>query len=517
MFSYRTPNFIKKIDVKTLSIIFTAVYVLSLIPMLVLAFYDWPSADDYTMALQPHLYFAETGNVFGTIIESLKKSWWVYSQYEGYFFSIILTCIAPNVFGEGFYVVTPFIILGMLTFGVCYFFDALFVRVWKLDKHLTNIAAMTTLILMVQCLSEGGLRVEAFYWYSGAINYTFTFGMAFFWLGLVMRSIYEEDEKKRKRKLIWAAFWGFWMGGANYLTALGLAICSVLVLFIFFMIKRDKFKLEGADEGQKKSFGLIWIPMLTNLIGFACSCLTPGNLVRSAETQHNGAVKSILLSIYSTLDMMFNDMARWELLVALALLIPVFWKMGASLKLKLGHPIMFTLFAFLMASSNMTPAFFAVGNIEAGRLRVLAWMEFVLLLVLVTFYLTVWTRQHLELAKPQDDDSAKFSDTSSLVLVMCMAFLVAGSVLCVIPNARYYSATSALSDLADGSAKTYRQENVDRLTVLNDTSIKDAQIPEHTAQPEMLFYWDVTPDKGAWINTALAGYYYKDSVVLVNE
>ncbi len=529
MFSYNTPNFIKRIDVKKLSIFFTVLYVLSLIPMLVLGFYDWPSADDYTMALQPRLYFAQTGNIFGTVIESLKKSWWVYSQYEGYFFSIILTCIAPNVFGEGFYVITPFIIIGMLTFGVCYFFDALFVRVWKLDRHLSVIAAMTTLILMIQCLSEGGMRVEAFYWYSGAINYTFTFGMAFFWLGLVLRSVYENSEKARKKKLIWAAFWGFWMGGANYLTALELAICSVLTLFIFFMIRKDLFKLEGADKAQQKSFGYIWIPAVTNLIGFACSCFTPGNLVRSAETAHFGPVKAILLSIHSTLDMMFNTMARWELFVALVLLIPVFWKMAGNMKQKLSHPVLFALFAFLMVSSNMTPAFFAVANVEAGRLKVLAWMEFVLMLVLVDFYFTTWTRQNLVgISKDRSADksaegtvnaadSRRFSERSSLVLMLCLAFLAAGSCLCVIPNARYYSTTSAISDLATGTAATYRKENLERLEILRDDTVKDAALPEHKAQPEMLFYWDVTPDKGEWINTATANYYYKDTVVLVNE
>jgi hypothetical protein len=516
MFSYNTPNFIKRIDVKKLSIFFTVLYVLSLIPMLVLGFYDWPSADDYSMALQPHLYFAQTGNIFGTIIESLKKSWWVYSQYEGYFFSIILTCIAPNVFGEGFYVITPFIIIGMLTFGVCYFFDALFVRVWKLDRYLSNIAAMTTLILMIQCLPESGMRVEAFYWYSGAINYTFTFGMAFFWLGLVLRSVYEDSEKVRKRKLIWAAFWGFWMGGANYLTALELAICSVLILIIFFMIKKGAFKLEGACEAQQKSFGYIWIPALTNLAGFACSCFTPGNLVRSAETDHYGPVKAILLSIHSTLDMMFNSMARWELFVALVLLIPVFWKMAGQMKQKLSHPILFSLFAFLMASSNTTPAFFAVANVGAGRLRALAWMEFVLMLVLVDFYFTTWARQNL-FGADNAEKSGQFSERSSVVIVLCLVFLAAGSCLCVIPNVRYYSTTSAISDIATGTAATYRRENLERLEILQDDTIKDASLPEHKAQPEMLFYWDVTPDKSEWINSATANYYYKDSVVLINE
>ncbi len=538
-----------------LAVFFTAVYVLSLIPMLALSFYDFPSADDFSMALQPHLYFVETGNFFGTVIESLKKSWIVYSQYEGYFFSIILTCICPGVFGEGWYFLTPFIILGMLTFGVFYFFDALFVRMWKLDRDMSVTACMVTLILMVQCLPQGVMRAEAFYWYSGAINYTFTFGMAFFWLGLLIRSVYDEDAKARKRKVLWASFWGFWMGGANYMTALELAICSVLILFIFIMIKRGVFKFvvagtEAPDsarekeryESKRKSFGLIWIPAVTNLVGFACSCLTPGNLVRSAETGHIGPVKSILLSIHSTFDMMTNDMLRWETLVALVLLAAVFWKMSESLKVRLQHPFMFALFAFLLVSSNVVPPFFAVANIGAGRLRALAWMEYVLMLVLVVFYLTAWARQRLEdvylraeakrtQAVRMDDvagtEELKNHDTAmlnkniagygigtSMVIAVCIAFIFFGSAIMTIPNMRYYCATSALSDLLDGSAATYKAENAERLRILNDDSVKDAALMEYSVHPELLFYEDVTPDKDEWINGATAKYYFKDSVVL---
>ena len=516
MFSYSLPKWKYRIGARQMAVFFTCLYCLSLLPMLALSVYDFPSADDFSMALQPHLYFMETGNVFGTVIESLKKSWIVYSQYEGYFFSIILTCICPGVFGESWYYLTPFIILGMLTFGVLYFFDALFVRMWKLDRNFSITAAMVTLILMVQCLPEGVIRAEAFYWYSGAINYTFTFGMAFFWIGLLIRSVYEEDEKKRKRKLMWASFWGFFMGGANYMTALELAIISVLILFILLMVKKGVFGFADGED-KKKGFMRLSAPALTNLIGFACSCLTPGNLVRSAETGHIGPVKSILLSIHSTFDMMFNDMARWEFIIALILLVPVFWEMAGGLRHRLSHPFMFSLFAFLLVSSNVVPPFFAVANIGAGRLRALAFMEFALMMVLVVFYLTAWARQQLtggSLRSAGSSGSTKLGINSSMMVAACIAFLFFGSAIMTFPNMKYYCATSALSDILDGSAAAYKAENTERLKILKDDSVRDAVLLEYSVHPELLFYEDVTPDVNEWINGATARYYYKDSVVL---
>ncbi|MBO5622888.1 MAG: hypothetical protein J5959_14820, partial [Butyrivibrio sp.] len=517
MFSYELPKWKYQFNKKHLSILFTAIYVLLTIPMLILGFYDFPSADDFSMALETHQAYVQTGSVLTAIVASLQKAWLVYSQYEGYFFSIILTNVCPSAFSEGLYFLTPFIILGMLTFGVLYFFNALFVRMWKLDKDFTNVVTMSVLILMVHSLPKNGPRVEAFYWYSGAINYTFTFGMAFFWLGLLLRAVYDEDIKARKRKLIWACFWGFWMGGSNYLTALELAIISVLILFICFMVKREVFKLSGGTD--KNAFVRVWIPAVFNLIGFACSCFTPGNLVRSAETEHVGAVKSVFLSIYSTFDMMINDMSRWELWVALVMLVPVFWTMAGSLKARFQHPFMFVLFSFLLVSSNMVPPFFAVGNIGAGRLKALGWMEYVVMVVLTLFYLTAWARQHLEEKNNSDVESSNMmlSKAASFVIAVSLGFVVFGSALSVIPDHDYYSGTSALFAIADGSAATYKAENDERLKTLRNYSIKDAELLEYSVHPDMLFYWDVTPDKSEWINTATAKYYDKDSVILINR
>ena len=523
MFSYKTPKFNIKLNTKRLSIVFTAVYVLSLIPMLILGFYDFPSADDFSMALETRQYFVANGDFFGTVIASLQKSWMVYSQYEGYFFSIILTCICPSVFGEGFYFLTPFLVLGMLTFGVCYFFDALFVRALHLDKDLTNVVRMLTLFMMVQCLNGAGTRVEAFYWYSGAINYTFTFGMAFFWLGLLIRSVYESDGKARSRKLLWASIWAFFMGGANYLSALELAICSVLLLFILFMIKLGKFDIQGIDDGQRKSFSQIWIPLIINLIGFSFSCFGPGNSNRFAETTQMSPVKAVFVSLYDTFDMLFNDMTRWEVLVILVMLVPIFWKMAGELKVKLEHPILFTLFAFLLVSSNMTPPIFATANIDAGRLKALAFMEFVFMLVLVVFYLTAVARLYFYkkyisgISDDESDDANTFSPVLSMIIACCVVIFVIGSVLSIKPEPEYYSCTTALYDIVSGNAAVYKQENAERLSILRDDSIKNAELIEYSVHPEMLFYMDVTPDTSEWINQATAIYYEKETTVLLTR
>ena len=86
---------------------------------------------------------------------------------------------------EKLYFLVAYFMIGILTFGVCYFFKSLIVYGFKGDKYLANAVSMITLIIMVHSLQADGSRVEAFYWYSGAANYIFMFGMGAFWIGFL--------------------------------------------------------------------------------------------------------------------------------------------------------------------------------------------------------------------------------------------------------------------------------------------------------------------------------------------
>ena len=521
MLDYKLPVIKKNISFKTLSIVLTCIYALSLVPMLVLGFCNFPSADDFSMALQPHQDFVRTGNFFVALVSAIKKAHWIFFNYEGYYFSAFLTCLCPAVFSEKLYFLVTVIVISMLTFGVCYFFNALFVRAWKLDKHLTNVVSMTTLIMMIQFLKNEA-RVQAFYWWSGAVNYIFTFGMAFFWVGLIIRTLYEENEKACKKHFIWACILAFPMGGANYMSALELAILMVLLIFICVMNRFSKIVIEDLGDIGKKYVKLIWIPAVINLIGFVMSITAPGLKYRKAETEGFSPIKSVLLSLYGTFDNVIDKMARWETFVVLLFLIPVLWKLSEGLKNKLRHPVVFTIFAYGMVSSNMTPLYYGVGNLDSGRVIVLAWMEFVFFAVMAEFYIIAWVRGVFKQNGNTGENS--FSWEASAAIMFIAGILVFGSVLCVVPSPHYYCSTEALYELVSGNAARYKAENEERLRILHDKTIKDAVLKPHKSKPKLLFNEDIVyidntkPQNGnQWINGAMASYYEKDSLTLSKE
>ena len=86
----------------------------------------------------------------------------------------------------------------------------------------------------------------------------------------------------------------------------------------------------------------------------------------------------------------------------------------------------------------------------------------------------------------------------------------------MVPNPHYYTATSALYEIATGNAARYKEENNERLKVLKDTSVETAVLKEYTDAPDMLFYKDITDPEFAdyWINTNMATWYNKKDVVI---
>ncbi len=510
MFSYHTPEWKIKFNIRKLSLVMTVIYVAAVIPMLIMGFYNWPSVDDFSMAYQPHVYFEETGNIFGTIGAAFSKTVYLYNNWVGYFFSSFLTCICPSVFSEKLYFVVPFIILGIVTLGVCYFYKSLFVICWKLDRYLSHAISMLTLIVLVNSLESGNARAEAFYWYSGAINYSFMFGLSLLWIGLLIRTAFDTERSSGILKIVAASVLGFLLGGANYMSALGMAICSGLIIFILVMIKLGKFKAEC--ENTK----LLWIPAVMNILGLAISAIAPGNALRASQSGTMGPIKSVFVSVYYVFDMCMSDMTRWEVVVVLLIIAVLSWKLGAGMKSRLQHPLLFGMFAFLITASSMTPPLYAVGNIAAGRVHSLVWMEYIVMLVLSVFYYTVWIRQRLYgLSLVAEDD--KLTVNESLLITILAGFIYIGSLLNVMVDPWYYTGSSAIYDVVTGRAAQYYSECVARYDILSDDSISEAVFDRYTVEPELLFYQDVTADPNEWVNQITAEYYDKEKVYISEE
>ncbi len=504
----KKPEIKQKVNICTLSKIFLFIYIITLIPMLAISLYNWPSSDDFSMALQPHQAWTSSGSILAVLQAAVSKTIYLYNNWIGYYFSAFLTTLSPSIYMESLSALTPWIVILMLTAGTFYFFDAFMGELLGIKKDYIRITTFIALFLIIQCMNHN-LRVEAFYWYSGAINYMFMFGLALFYVGILIRMLCCDSGYGR---LIVATVLGFLLGGCNYMTALSLAIISVLAFIIFVLIKARIIAIpdEGMNEVRIKC---LLIPAATNIIGFIISTLAPGNKIRGAEGAKLGAFEAILQSFEKILTVCVNEYLRWDVIALLLLLTIVFWHMASNLKYQFKHPFVFVLFSFCIVSANVTPPLYATGNIDAPRIGSIMWAQFIVFAIINCLYITCWIRQRLAPATELNElKSFTLNGSRAIAAILVVTLIV--STMFIAVNPHYYSWSSASYDLIRGNAQIYRAENQERLEILLDNGDDSVVLEEYSEKPALLYHEDIYVDENEWLNTAVARYYNKKNVSL---
>lgn len=516
-------------DIRRLSYLMIVIYVLSLIPVLVIGKYDYPSADDFSMGLGTRLVYEATGSLFAVAGKILSETARYYRTWIGYFTSCLFTTVSPATFGEAWYALTPAVILLALHIGVAVFFYALMEKALGMNRYVRRCMTVLALFLMVQRMPEGSLRVEAFYWYSGAGNYTLTFSAGLLYLAFYVLSVCGVRSKNRSLFLVLACIMGFLAGGGNYLSALSFAVVSVL--FAVYLVNMKTRQGENSRMGMPGKSGLSdrsgggcrigrLLPAALYLCGFAVSCLSPGNRIRGGEAEGYGALKSILLSLYYTLSYPLNQWMNWAVLLILALAGVIFWMgfaekttcSGAqAVQLRFAAPFPAAVLAYGIVSCVVTSALYAQGNMDAGRIQSTFWLHAVLVLLLLEWYLVGGLYRRFSKEQNASAASCLRNGAGGFVRAILLFFIVF-SLLAVKGNPDFYTGTSAVSELLDGSAAQYGRENEERLRILKNSEEQDTVLPRYTVQPNLLYFEDVSEDPDDWINQKMSEYYGKNSI-----
>ncbi len=490
----------KLITPKTLSVFLTIIYVLGLIPLLWIGWYNYPSADDYSIGSNCRQAWVSSHSIFSVIGAGIVRAVDDWVNWMGYFTSNFLMAVPPSTFGERAYVLTPWIMLLMLSLSTAYLLRIIFVKVFQSDKYVSRCVIMLMLFVTVQCMVG---RVEAFYWYSGAANYMFVHGMSLFYYGLLISAVYDRG-KKRIFDLTAASVLGFLTGGGNQMTALNVAV--ILLASAGFLTYQKKWK----------TYKALAIPMGFYFLGFILNVAAPGNWVRAEGTNGMNPVKAVLISFYYCLDYCMSEWSGWPVLLLVIALIPLFYHMAKRTEFTFKYPLAAVLFGYCVVSAMMTPPLFAVGSIEAARLQALTFTMYILVLTLCVGYVTGWARKKIEGSrsyKGAEESQSGFSVSEIWCLAGCLVFFAAAAVITVIPEHHYFTASSAVTDLANGSAKTYGDELKERMELYHSGE-KEVVVKPLTEHPALLYFSDIKADSEDWENKGLCRYYGIDSVAV---
>lgn len=434
---------------KFISIALAVLLAALLVPMLLIACYDVPSADDYSFGARAHTAFEDSGSFFAAIKAAFAEAHIAHSTWQGTFSAIFLMALQPAVFGESLYALTAPIMLCALIAG-CYLFCAyLFGRVFGTGRYLGGCVAALLCIMFTQLPLSS---VQGFYWYNGAVYYTFFYGLTLLIIGA---------------------------------SAVGL-----------LLIMRD---------ARYKRFIL---PLAALAAAAVLSMTAPGNAVRQANyTVTPNAFEAVLLSFESAASY-FASWTKLPQLGMLALMAALMWPMAVRAEFSFRFPALVTLWSWCLYSAMFCPPIYAMGDAGDYRLLNIIYFTYLLVLAVNLFYWMGWLAKRLHREKARVNLRAYFASalTGSAVMAVCM--------LLAVHMGQSLTSVSALYSLRTGEVAQYRACAAERYEILHDESVKDAVLPEFPVQPYVLYYDDITPFPTDWRNIALQAYYEKSSVVI---
>lgn len=484
--------FNKAIPEKRIFVLLIIVIVCILLPMIVVAFFNFPCADDFTYGLWTHQAWESTHSILKTLNAAWERTRASWMGWQGSYSAIFLFSLQPGIFSENLYFLTTFIMLGSLFTGIAYFCDVLFHHCAGGSHIQVGIICLLLIASLTQLLPS---PVEAFYWYNGSMYYTFFFGVSLVFYGkLILFSKLYEEKLLSKRQICTRVFsltlFSVFLGGANYVTALTTAIL-LASFFVLLLI------------GKKKTTIPLLIPIVCFFAGFAVNVLAPGNAVRQQYFTRMSPIRAIFLSFVSA----GQSIQNWTTLVLVAIIafcIPVLYRIAANSKFSFRYPFAVPVVSFCLFASMFTPTLYSQGGNAPARLVNIVFFAYVILAFLNVFYLLG------SLARLLERNGVHLREYSvGLVLSIAILFFPACSF-----TQHTYTSSSALASLVYGGASEYHAAYLERYAIYTDDSVKDVVVSEFKVKPYVLFFSDVQSDPSDWRNTSVAAFYGKSSVTL---
>ena len=276
-----------------------------LLPVLVLAVFARPSADDFIYAARTHAVVQQ----YGLDLPRLLRAAWdtnvyYYENWQGLYVSGFTLAFQPAIFGNRYYGATLVCVLLPLFF--CLYGLARCV-VLRLDPAQRRLPWALALLLTFAFIEGMPAPVEGLYWFNGAMNYLPYFSLAVLNAGLAFALCFA-DKLPTRRKFFYAAagcVCSLVIGGGHQVAGL-LNVLVLLLAAALCAVRRRNF----------------WqIPALAAaMAGLLLNVLAPGTQVRTAGFAGAGFAEAVVKSFI----LAAMEWIRWldvPLLCLLALLV----------------------------------------------------------------------------------------------------------------------------------------------------------------------------------------------------
>lgn len=461
---------------------------IAIVPLVIIGFYAHPCADDYTYGYYTHGFWSMTGSLSETLHWAFHQVKATYDTWQGTFSSVFLMALSPAIWGEGYYFLTPIIMLIMIIVPHFFLLKQLIIGFFHGKKSLWLITGSAICFLLIETIFS---PVEGLFWYNGAVHYVFMHGCMIMLFGILFKMM---NTTKLSRKIILclpAIFFTVMCGGSNYPTAL-LGILGTTAI-VGLMIWKQKF-----------IYGVA--PLITYGIAFYFNVTAYGNTIRQTNFEKGSPVTAILDSFVE----MFTHSKNWmtvPVFLFVLLMIPFLWNIIDTDKFSFKCPLLITLFSFCSNACMLTPGLYAMGLSGAGRTINIVKLWFILLVFINEAYWLGYIKRRFADKLPEKKIDVRIWTGGVLLIVLIMFVVNAEGRL------TNYSSYAAYVSLRAGEAQQFHQEYQDRVVVLTSNETMVA-IEPFAVKPYLLYFDDITADVYDWRNQAMARWYGKERVYL---
>ena len=193
---------------QALAVALCVLLAISLVPILQLSRYSRPAYDDYGYGLYTHRALESGGSLFGAVWYTVKQN---YLTWQGSFAAMALMALTPLIFSEQLYWITTGVMLASLIFGTVKLSHTLVCRLLKGEWWQCALVCVPMLLLSIQFVPSPW---EAFYWWNGAVYYTFTYGISLLYIER-LAALFCPERPAVWKILLPGVLWGSWWGAAT--------------------------------------------------------------------------------------------------------------------------------------------------------------------------------------------------------------------------------------------------------------------------------------------------------------
>ena len=489
----------KLLTYKNLLILTIIGFILSMIPVFIMAGYTLPFYDDYDYGFLTHTAWNQTGSFFSVLKAAAEQASLSYNSWQGTFTGIFFMALNPGIYNDFLYPLGVYLLILLFCGAVLIFFKVVLRNCLNIEKYPAAIMSIGMLILIFQFMVS---RSEGLFWYNGGFYYT-----GFYAFALLMFSalLYCGVSDRKLLSLIAGAsapIFALLVGGSNYTCALTAGFALGI-----FTVHRLVF--------DKKHAILPAISLIVLLVALVINAAAPGNQVRQANFESPGAVKAIIYSLIYGVQFI-SKYINLPVILGFLILVPLIYQGAQQSRLSFVRPWLVSMVSYFVFASSFTPSFYALNKIGPPRTLNISFFTLMILLFLNIYYWCGWTKKK---AGAKLTFSSK--KTASRIKTALPAFLVIGFMAAALgaglENPNSVTSIGAFRSLRNGEVTTFHNENVLLIEALEEPGVQNVVVRPYTAKPFFFYQGNLSEDPGTLLNRCTAKYYGKESVVVRYE